>query len=100
MFFSTEGFQDDKLLFYQCKRARSRSSLVDLLLGRLGIELRGLDVAVVEVALDLVDGHTLAQHLRRSPMAEIIGMDMRQAQVPGGLLDHPPGGVDGGPFVI
>lgn len=59
-----------------CKRARPRSGLIDLLLGRLGIELRRLDAAVIEVALDLVDRNAFAQHLRRPPMAEIMGMDM------------------------
>ena len=76
----------------RCKRTRPRSSPIDLLLGSLGVKLRGLDAAVVEVALHLIDRHTLPEHLRRPPVAEIVRMDVWQTEVPGGLLDHRPGG--------
>jgi hypothetical protein len=71
------------------------SSLVDLLLGGLGMELGCVDGAVVEESLHLVDRHALAQHLGRSPVPEGVRVDMGEPLVPGGLLDKPPGGIGG-----
>jgi len=54
------------------KRACPCSSLVDLLLGGFGVKLCGLNAAMVEIALDLVDGYSFSKHPRCSPMAKVV----------------------------
>jgi hypothetical protein len=76
------------------KWTRPCPCLIDLLLSGLGVQLRGLNAAMVEVALHLVDGDAFPQHLRRPPVAEIAGVDVRQAEVPGCFVDCMPTRVD------
>ena len=77
------------------KWTRPRSSFIDLLFGSLSIQLSCADGSVIQIPLNLIQGDALPQHLRSSPVTEIVRVDVGEPERGGCSLDNAPRGVGG-----
>jgi hypothetical protein len=84
-----------------CPRGRSSqwtcagTSFVDLPLCCLSIQLSCANRAVVEEPLHLIEGHASTEHLRGPPVAEIVRVDVGEAERDRCGPDDPPSCVGG-----